>query len=97
MIPNVFRCNDLYGWAMSQKLPVNGFKGVKNVSKFDERFIKVYDENSNKGYFIEVDIEYPKVCLIFVWIFHFYLKERKLKNVISLFAAYTTKKTMLFA
>ena len=32
--------NNLYGWAMSQKLPVNGFKWVKNLSKFNEDFIK---------------------------------------------------------
>ena len=32
--------NNLYGWAMSQKLPVNGFKRVKKVSKIDEDFIK---------------------------------------------------------
>ena len=32
--------NNLYGWAMSQKLPVNDFKWVKNVSKFNEDFIK---------------------------------------------------------
>ena len=52
--------NSLYGWAMSQKLPVNGFEWVINLSKFDERFIKNYDENSDKGYFLEVDAEYPK-------------------------------------
>ena len=45
---------------MSQKLPVNGFKWVKNVSKFDENFIKNYDEDSDKGYILEVDVEYPK-------------------------------------
>ena len=32
--------NNLYGWAMSQKLPVNGFKRIKKVSKIDEDFIK---------------------------------------------------------
>ena len=48
--------NNLYGWAMSQKLPINGFKWTKNLSKFDEDFIKKYDENSNTGYFFEVDI-----------------------------------------
>ena len=32
----------------------------KNVSKFDEEFIKNYDEDSNKGYSFEVDVEYPK-------------------------------------
>ena len=52
--------NNLYGWAMSQKLPVNGFKWVKNLSKFNEIFIRNYDENSNKGYFLEEDVDYPK-------------------------------------
>ena len=32
--------NNLYQRAMSQKLSVNGFKWVKNVSKTDEDFIK---------------------------------------------------------
>ena len=49
--------NNLYGRAMSQKLPVNGFKRVEKsrLSRFNEIFIKNYDENSNKGYFLEVD------------------------------------------
>ena len=46
---------------MFQKLPVNGFKSKKkNVPKFDEEFIKKYDEDSNKRYILEVDVEYPK-------------------------------------
>ena len=36
--------NNLYGWAMSQKLHVDGFKWKKNMSKFNEDFIKNYDE-----------------------------------------------------
>ena len=52
--------NNLYGWAMSQKLPVNGFEWVEDLSQFKEDFIKNYDENSDKGYFLEVDVEYPK-------------------------------------
>ena len=45
--------NNLYGWAMSQKLPVNDFKWIKKgeLSKFNEDFIKNYDENGNIGYF----------------------------------------------
>ena len=50
--------NNLYGWAMSQKLPVNGFKWVNN--EINEEFIKNYDENSDKGYILEVDIKYPR-------------------------------------
>ena len=52
--------NNLYRVAVSEKLPVNGFEWVNNLSKFDERFIKNYDENSDKGYFLEVNVEYPK-------------------------------------
>ena len=45
---------------MSQKLPVNGFKWENDLSRFNERFIKNYNENSDIGYFLEVDIDYPK-------------------------------------
>ena len=45
---------------MSQKVPANGFKWVGKLSKFNERFIKSYNENSDKGYFLEVDVKYPK-------------------------------------
>ena len=33
--------NNFYGWAMSQKLPVNGFRWVNDVSRFNEDFIKI--------------------------------------------------------
>ena len=42
--------NNLYGWLMSQKLPVGGFKWVEDLSQFNESFIKGYDKNSDKGY-----------------------------------------------
>ena len=45
---------------MSLKLPVNGLEWVEDLSQFKEDFIKNYDENSDKGYFLEVDVEYPK-------------------------------------
>ena len=51
--------NNLYRWAMSQKLPVNGFKWENDLSRFNEDFIKNYNENSDIGYFLQVDIEYP--------------------------------------
>ena len=52
--------NNLYGWAMSQKLPLNSFEWVEKLSQFNKGFIKNYDENSNKGYILEVDVEYSK-------------------------------------
>ena len=51
--------SNLYVWAMSQKLPVNGFKWVEN-NEIDENFIKNYNENSDKGYILEVNVKYPK-------------------------------------
>ena len=33
---------------------------MEQLSEFDERFIKKYDENNEKGYILEVDVEYPK-------------------------------------
>ena len=52
--------NNLYGLAMSQKLPVNNFKWVKDTSKINEEFIKNYNENNQKGYILEVDVKYSK-------------------------------------
>ena len=51
--------NNLYGWAMSKKLPVNGFKWTDN-NIINEEFIKNYNENDKKGYILEVDVKYPK-------------------------------------
>ena len=52
--------NNLYGWAMSQKLPVNNFKWIEDTSKINEKFIKNYYENSGKRYILEVDVKYPE-------------------------------------
>ena len=50
--------NNLYGYAMIQKLPLDGYKWG-NVSIFTNDFVKNYDINSDKGYLLEVDVEYP--------------------------------------
>ena len=52
--------NNLYGWAMSQKLPANGFKWLEDTSEINEEFIKTYDKNNNKRYILEVDLKYPR-------------------------------------
>ena len=87
--------NNLYWWAISQKLPVDGFELIKNLSEFNEDFIKNYNEDSNKGYFFEVDVEYPKNLHNLHSDLQFHLKDWKLKNVISLFVTLTTRKIML--
>ena len=54
--------NNLYGRAMSKKLPVNGFKWLdsNNINEINEEFTKSYNENDIKGYILEVDVKYPK-------------------------------------
>ena len=56
--------NNLYGWAMSKKLPTSGFKWINNNETakhvINEDFIKNYNENNDKGYILEVDVKYPK-------------------------------------
>ena len=56
--------NNVYGWAMSKKLPVNGFKWTDNnetaAPVINEDFIKNYDENNDKGYIFEVYVKYRK-------------------------------------
>ena len=69
--------NNLYGWAMSQKLPVNNFEWVEDNSQSNEDFIKNYNEESDEGYFLEIDVQYPEKL-------HFYLKEWQLKKSKSL-------------
>ena len=51
--------NNLYGWAMSQYLPTGGFKCLteKQINKIN---LAQYNEDSNKGLILEVDLEYPK-------------------------------------
>ena len=33
---------------------------MEDLSKIDEDFIKNYDKDNDKGYILEVDVEYPK-------------------------------------
>ena len=59
IISKYWDVNNLYGWAMSQKLPVDSFNGVETTSQLNKGFIKNYNKDSDKGYFIEVEVQYP--------------------------------------
>ena len=48
---------------MSQKLPIKNLKWVKDISRLDESFIKCYNVESDKGYFLEVDVRYTEKLL----------------------------------
>ena len=51
--------NNLCGKAMTEKLPVRGFKWVNDISIIDEDFVKDYNKNDNEGYILDVDVDYP--------------------------------------
>ena len=48
---------------MLQKLPVNDFDWTKDTSQFNEKFIQNYNEESDEGYFLEVDVQYLEKLL----------------------------------
>ena len=50
----------MYGWTLSQKLSLRGFKWVEETSQFIEDFIKSYNDDSDNGYFLEVNVQYTK-------------------------------------
>ena len=74
--------SNFYGWAMSQKLSVNGFIWYNDYSfDFNGDVIKNYNKNSDEGYFLEVDVEYPKHYRVLIKIYYFYLNEKKLEKL----------------
>ena len=77
---------------MSQKLLVDGFKWVEKLSKFNEKFIKSYNETSDKGYFLEVDIKYPKKIFNFHKDLPFFPEKKKIKKVEKLVCGIEDKK-----
>ena len=52
----ILDANNLYGWAMSQKLPYRNLRWVACPEYIN---LDSYDENSAKGPILEVDLEYP--------------------------------------
>ena len=79
---------------MSEKLPVRDFKWFDNLSMFTEEFMKNYDENGDKGYILEVDVEYPQKLHNVHSDLPFYQKEGKSINVRNLFVIHVIKKTI---
>ena len=68
--------NDLYGADMSEKLPMNGFKWVNDISGINKKFVKSYDKK------IVIKVIYLKQlliiqvnCINYIVTCHFYLKE----------------------
>ena len=63
---------NLYRWAISPKLPVNKLEWIEDTFQFNEDFIKKYNEKSDEGYFLEVDVNILKSHMNFIMIYNFY-------------------------
>ena len=50
--------NNLYGWAMTQKLPTHGFKWIDVDKSSVLRLLEKKD--TNQGFIFEVDLDYPR-------------------------------------
>ena len=64
---------------------------TKKLSKFNEDFIKKYDEDSNTGYFLEVDIDYPKELFNFHKDLPFLPERKKVEKVEKLICSIEDK------
>ena len=80
---------------MCKKLPVGEFDWVKRLSIFAEDRIKDYNENSDYGASLEVDIRYLSIYNIFTKTYYFYLKENNYQHK-NLLQPLKTKKNMLY-
>ena len=78
--------NNLYGWAMSQKVPLNDSNWVEDISGFDESFTKHFNEESDEGYFFQVAIQYLENLHNLHDDLSFLLERRKIENVEKLIA-----------
>ena len=68
----------------------------KNMLKFNEEFIKNYDENSDKGYILEADVAYPKSLSDLHSDLLFLSEKMKINKCSKLVCNLYDKKTMLF-
>ena len=81
---------------MSEPLPVDSFDWIKDLSKIDEDFIKIYDKDSDKGYALEVDVKYPKNLHNLYSYLPFLPERMKIDKCNNLVCNLYDKKTILF-
>ena len=87
--------NNLYGLRMSQKLSVNNFEGIEDISQYNEDFIKTIIKKVMKFIFLKLMFNILKDYMNFIMIYHFHLRGWRLNNSKSLLLIYMIKLNML--
>ena len=64
-----------------RNLRVNGFKQIEETPKFNENFIKSYNEDSEEKYFLKVFVQYPEKLRNLLNVLLFLRKRMKIKKV----------------
>ena len=67
--------NNLYGWAMSQNLAVDGLSGLKIYLNLRKISSKAVMKKVMKDIFFKLMFNILKYYMIFIMIYPFYLKE----------------------
>ena len=67
--------NSLYGEAMSQKLPVDGFEWVKDLSAIDEDFIKIMMKTVMQDISFKQILNIQNIYIVYTVIYHSYQQE----------------------
>ena len=88
--------NNLYGWSMCKKLPLGDFEWIDDLSIFTEDFVKNYDEDSDIGYHLEVDVEYPRNLHMLHNDLPFFPERIKINNCTKLVCNLNEKKIILY-
>ena len=70
--------------------------GQKSYSRFNEGFVKNYNENSDIGSFLEVDIDYPKESFNLHEDLAFSPDRKKVNKCEKLIRSIEDKRNMLF-
>ena len=52
--------NNLYGWAMCEKLPIAGFEWIDPSTYTSDKIENYDDDDSREGAQLKIEIEYPK-------------------------------------
>ena len=77
--------NNLYWWAISENFPGNNVEWIEDISQFNDDFIN-YNEESDEGYFLEVDVQYREKLYEFLNDLPFLIERMKIEKVEMLVA-----------